>query len=403
MGTKSRNYVKRFVKTVQSDGVYTNYQIDIVHYNTRTGSVNPYYRSVIKQGGNATNNLTANEMTSSLDQGNLVGKYSSNADYILRDMSVTNPWYYPTFDFRSYIPQAEADNKAITAIHEAVRNAQYAISGPTFAGEFKDTLRLLKRPAEGIRDILTDYVLRNKHLRGKKPTRAINKSLAKQWLEVQFGIRPLLSDTKAAADAVSRLVTGIRRTRVSSGGRSVVADPPVVTHFSPYGYFTVQGVVFYERSCRVTFKVGVRAAVSGQSGYLQKLDEIRQVCGFNLSEFVPTVWELVPFSFVADYFANVGDILTCATTDQSGVVFISKCVRFDNKVIAQGIQKRRLDFHPNGKIAIDIPEQSAGGYQTLYSSVQRGKPSSLGIPSLEFKFPGVGQVTNLAALWAALR
>jgi hypothetical protein len=31
--------------------------------------------------------------------------------------------------------------------------------------------------------------------------------------------------------------------------------------------------------------------------------------GFNPSEFVPTAWELIPYSFLADYFTNIGDIL----------------------------------------------------------------------------------------------
>jgi hypothetical protein len=44
-------------------------------------------------------------------------------------------------------------------------------------------------------------------------------------------------------------------------------------------------------------------------------------------EFIPTAWELIPYSFVADYFANIGTILNSIPGLASDWVYVSKSAR----------------------------------------------------------------------------
>jgi hypothetical protein len=55
-------------------------------------------------------------------------------------------------------------------------------------------------------------------------------------------------------------------------------------------------------------------------------ERIVELSGFDLKAFIPTVWEVIPYSFLVDYFVNIGDMLEAATTDTSIVKRLSKVV-----------------------------------------------------------------------------
>lgn len=310
------------------------------------------------------------------------------------EVSVTNEAYVPQFSAWSTASvQAQAASQGDSAFFSNLRGAQRAISGPTFAGELRQTLRMLKRPASALRDFTLSWLdstrKRTRGLKGK----SLKKALASSYLEYQFGVKPLLNDTRAMADAAARLITGYRQTRVNGFG-SAISDRSAVGA-SSRGYFQFRKDYLERVSARCTVKGGVRATAESP-GILGGVERLRQVLGFNLSEFVPTAWELLPFSFVVDYFANVGDILEAYTTDTSQLIWYSRTMRLEQSYRCQVYTLGRND----STYRIE-PNQGCGSWETSQVIISRG--STLTYPVLSFRIPGVGQVANLSALWLALK
>lgn len=394
MSSKNLSYSKTFVTSdLRRGAVISTNRISISHAKTRTGGVLPKYRQVIASGQNATNLYTGTLQESKLVPAYPVGQARDTLTTDWYSIAISNPAYFPQFDFGSFVGDANANNRALMEIVERVREAQRAISGPTFAAEFRDTLRMLKSPAQGIRNACSDYldsVLKRK----RRNPRSWNKELAGQWLELQFGLRPLISDSKAAADAIARLATDYRRSRVSSAGFEEQAVPTSVFQYTRNS-FLLRETINTVRSCRVTYKVGMRAKMA--SPMAPACERLKDVLGFNLSEFAPAAWEVLPWSFVIDYFTNVGAIISAATLDQSLITYISKGVKQINT------RKMDMDCLAVNTPYVSISGQGAGGYTSRYSTFVRSVPLSLSIPSLTMRIPGVGQVTNLAALFLARR
>jgi cell division protein FtsL len=66
------------------------------------------------------------------------------------------------------------------------------------------------------------------------------------------------------------------------------------------------------------YRLGFKQDVLAPTGSLERLVELS---GISLDRIVPTLWELTPYSFLADYFVNLGDILSAAVQSTVGVVW----------------------------------------------------------------------------------
>lgn len=115
------------------------------------------------------------------------------------------------------------------------------------------------------------------------------RDLSEQWLQLQYGWRPLLNDVYAICTAKPP----ISRTASSSFTRQETS--PVVTGQSdPFGWSMSRDVT-YRCAMRGTVRVSNSAVAAGSA--------------FGLTDPNSVAWELVPFSFVVDWFLPVGDYL----------------------------------------------------------------------------------------------
>lgn len=93
---------------------------------------------------------------------------------------------------------------------------------------------------------------------------------------------------------------------------------------TPYGY-----IAFDEEARNLEqFTVQYTAQCDRKILYPQnELAALSTLSGFSLRDWVPTLWNCIPYSFVIDYFTNVGDVVEFYSTDLSSVVGISKSVK----------------------------------------------------------------------------
>lgn len=121
----------------------------------------------------------------------------------------------------------------------------------------------------------------------------VGKELSKRWLEYQFGWRPLVDDIHAAAkfiqDSVktrAMLFSAVRTTKVRS-----------VDYLPSSGWYH-SGTTDSTLSCRVKLYAAIEDSV------LHRLAEV------GLIDPVGVLWELVPFSFIADWITPIGSLLS---------------------------------------------------------------------------------------------
>lgn len=130
---------------------------------------------------------------------------------------------------------------------------------------------------------------------GRDPSRAA----ADAWLQYQYGWKPLLNDAKNAAEALAEAVSRNGDDSTTSVRKRISDNLLVVTHGAVIGSspFTTGTVITRcQRSRRAIWRFKPRAAdLPGLFGMVNPAE---------------VVWEVIPFSFVADWFLPIGNYLS---------------------------------------------------------------------------------------------
>lgn len=134
------------------------------------------------------------------------------------------------------------------------------------------------------------------------------KQLADRWMEARYALRPILYDIEGTMKAFEKAINGSPTRKTFRAGDALSlssADSQVLTNSwtSNAGTWTR----FSTRDRLTTRNVNVRA------GVLTELDNPKIFDLFGLRQPVEAVWELVPFSFVVDWFFNIGQTLASWT------------------------------------------------------------------------------------------
>lgn len=129
------------------------------------------------------------------------------------------------------------------------------------------------------------------------------KELADRYMELRYAIRPLIYDARGIAKALERESEHIRRTAVGYASGSASHTDQVLRSFAYYAN------AWWTRNAQYS--------VSARAGVLCSVN-VDAVNIWGVDQAVETLWELTPFSFIVDWFVNVGDTIA-AWTPNAGV------------------------------------------------------------------------------------
>jgi hypothetical protein len=117
------------------------------------------------------------------------------------------------------------------------------------------------------------------------------------------------------------------------------------------------------------------------------------------------VWEVIPWSWLADYVSNISDIIDAAVTNTANVTWVSKTVTETTVVLIQttcdsaAMTARLLAYGITGGGGGNM-----GVIELRRTSMTRTKGVSLGIPEFRLEKPsGLAQYANTFAAVFALR
>jgi len=364
---------------------------------------------LIARGLNATTNLTGTETKATVTGGRLLeyrkfipSNPSATVLYFLEggfslSLSVTsnNP---------SSIDDTKANNAALRKFVSKLDSVNTAFQGGVFLGELAETLHGIKHPAQGLRKLIDRYYysaikLRSSRLRGvrflnqkKRSLREFGNNLSEMWLEHAFHWKPLMNDIDAGARALAEIGTRqcIVSRHISAVGEASANGEDTAAQHVNGGLRWIDHAVTFDHSI-VVYRGAVRVNARDNALMAPRL------LGFNPASFVPTAWELLPYSFLIDYFTNVGDILSGWSHS------ISECSWANRTSIKEYIVRRSV----TSKAGLWSGDANHKSFSLSPAKVEIAKrtvsrSSYLGslTPRFEFEIPGLGSKKwlNIAAL-----
>lgn len=440
MPTEIKTWTDRSSRTNSSG----NSSIATVSCNSmRVLQDNPRWRQEVKRGRDATTpfSATLNRYRSD-DRFSLacmvVYKNTNGIPINTENKSVYGGWmrFTSCTDPTTY-SLTEANNQALKHFVQKARGVQRSIQGGVFIGELREALSMIRNPAKGFRRRLDVYlqdakkrsekavkttrlsqtVARSKNSRKSSKTispkdrirsarnlraqqarmlrderkRSVKRALADSWLEASFGWLPLLSDVDSGAKALARLNYLMYQPleEVTARGRQdIILDQTGGSGTSGTATWA------HDNRTRIELTVQYKAGIKTAAPHARPFAEF----GLMPSDFLPTAWELIPWSFVADYFTNIGDIIEGYSFNRADVAW---CARTTRRMSTKTCINVRATPNAQPKDEVVFIYFRPGNPIWERKEVIRSKYDGTFVPSFQFEIPGMGvKWINLAALSA---
>nr|UJQ85579.1 MAG: hypothetical protein 1 [Leviviridae sp.] len=391
MGNKTTSHRKVFeTYTQNAAGIKTVYKSYVTLNNGRVASDNPHWKSLVKRGANATNSLSAFSNSQSFTPSFAAAKVTTGVDagkVLMTSTAHPLPATPVTVDSAKL---QLASTTAATRLIKKIQAETKSFSGATFLGELRESARMIRHPAEALAGQLQKHADKLKRLRPKHPNKQWAKTVSDSWLEGCFGWAPLLSDISAIAESSLRKFNEDRIKRLSGTGeessslsQKLRRTGGIAAIYYNYGHEQTS-----ER--KVIYTAGLKTVVDRDNSGLERVIAGSEIGSWR--DLVPTAWELIPWSFLIDYFGNVGDVINVACVSLNNVAWSSRTTITMNKRVYLGLSHEFTS-------PTYAESQSSSGYSVAKHKIVDRVIAPIPIPELRFELPrGNLQLANIAAL-----
>lgn len=377
-------------------GVPTESFVDMVIADWRDGSaVNPNWREDIKQGNCATTPLSGHR--ESLARTVASFSVSSTHGDFDRGTEVDEQLTWRAQD-PAGVSISLADSLARTKIVRKANEYQRPFQGGVFLGELRETLRMIRNPAISLSKSISRHIdsLKNTTKGKRRGSDAYRKAVSGSWLEAVFGWLPFFSDIESGMKALDsyqrqasnrrKLVTAYSMQEIHGSARNG-GD----THYGR-GDIRVRGWQLTSSKVEVRYRAMLQWDASSYSQF--------RYFGLTPQDILPTAWELVPWSFLIDYFTNIGDMVEGFSFGSSRLRWVDRGYKVTTERQWRW-EPHRFNLSPNG------PGEGWFTPETLLSRrvyVDRREILNFNsVPDFRFEIPGSRQIANIAALFSNKR
>lgn len=180
----------------------------------------------------------------------------------------------------------------------------------TNVAELRDLPRTVKSVAGSASKLVTAV------LHSKKRGIDLQKFAADQWLTWSFGVLPTLAAVDDAVSSVQSYLAREDHRNVEYGSHTedwVMRTSTALTG-SHHAQVLSVGSFHATRSAKIT--AGFKYTLQSSEDYT-----LGKHLGFDISSVIPTAWELLPYSWLVDYFTTAGSFLEDTFTADFGQSF----------------------------------------------------------------------------------
>lgn len=277
---------------------------------------------------------------------------------------------------------ATVDSQALSQFYNDCSAALSPFKGGVLAGELKETLGMIRRPASSLRDGFAKYLNRAYRAKQRHGRRAI-KEIANLYMEGTFGWMPLLASIRGAVDAYKNLMHEFETARAFGKASDRGTKSFTTTNLTALNAIKVIVQAANFTTWSAVYKGVVKAQLDGIRG--ENASRVAYLSGFDLRDFAPTLWELMPLSWAADYFANISGILNSPHALTSEWVWRSRAIT------------GRVSYEASASLDVAYAKQqlgskyrfhtfSASNAKWLRTTYERSFPQ-LGLPTVTFGIP----------------
>lgn len=313
------------------------------------------FRNAKRNGGIVLSDLTLNKWSRSVNAGSLSGSDAANQTHFRKgDLAYMLESSPPIlYDNLAVIQQDLGKMSQIALVKAYAKMNQSDIMLGEILSDMDKTIEGFRKPFSAGQDLIKRMLdtKRRKLMR----RRTIPQAIAECWLEYRYAWQPLILDCNTLVEKLHFKRGQIARHLVARGSETQkgsfsksFADQPCGTLYSGY---------------RVTGTISTQREVSASAGVLYEvadrttIEKLNQTLGTRPSDMVALAWEKIPYSFVADWFVNVGDWLQAVTPNPYVTVrgnWVTTVDRFVRTCSASGVLAISGDYKMTGSMGSSI-------------------------------------------------
>lgn len=358
----------------------TYYHPTLVWLSSTDGITNPQWKSQVEQPANATTPYSGRMTKVTHSDGTLMiqgfaGDPSNPNNY--RE-AAKKGWLDVTdgrFNAATSLLDNTADNIAAGKFYKFAASSLKALEGGELLGELRKTAAGIVANTRGLISTLSNWRRTMSRVRFRNWRQASAYS-ANAYLEWKFGWDPLASDIKALATQLKD--DNLQVVPVTANGNvTYQRGAPSIDTTSSMGLANYDISAIDNERCAVRYMGAIAVYRYGCGGLAERL-------GISPNNFLPTAYNLLPWTYMIDYFTNLGEIVQALAFPESRIIWCCRTVRNERitKIIS-GINLRVFPgIKPNPGYPIALP--SVTEWSNVWFSRASATPP---IPGLYFRLP----------------
>jgi len=242
----------------------------------------------------------------------------SGWQYLAKNEGAFSPPYNMSYMLDTVpFPQLEILELTATKLRGKIYSEQSGTQSGVFLGEIRQTLRLVKSPLKTVGKALkTLSDAKKKILKGgiKRYSKKFLEDFSSAYLEFSFGVQPLISDVDSTIQRVTEILEEKKFTSilVKEDGSEKLDTEFHTNNLNGRMTYDTQLIRTVIESARG--KALIKTFPEGPSFKPSSF-------GFRLADFVPTLYELIPYSFIIDYFSNLNELVNAQFIERQNVIF----------------------------------------------------------------------------------